>query len=107
MRGEGVVFTESASKSMEVAFASSKIDASEEVVEVGERGGMWWLRGRVFVGVEGTEVPAVDDALGGSLDSTEVRGRPNTPPSPPADRRSPATSNPSISWSLGTHHNTR
>lgn len=73
-RGEGVVFTERASSNIEVAFTSSNIDVSDDVVDVGEREGGCRVRGKVLVGVEGTGVPAADDERGGSLESTEVKG---------------------------------
>ena len=80
------MFWERASSSRAVALASSKNEVSEEDVDVGERGGGCRVRGRVLFGVTGVLAP--DVGLLGSLESTEVKGCPNIPVSPPADNRS-------------------
>jgi len=64
-RGDGVLLSERASNSIEVAlFSSSKKEVFSEVTDVGDKDG----GGKVLTGV------LVPDRFGGSFESTEVRG---------------------------------
>ncbi len=76
-----MLLIDSASRSIAVALPSSNNEVSGDEIKVGEREGGCRLRESVPLGVTGVLVP--DVGRRGSLESTEVRGIPNTPLSPP------------------------